>query len=50
MYHLSLDKKGGMLDHSHNKARNEIILWREELNLHDFWRGMNPDKLNYTWH
>ena len=47
---LSLDKKGGRLDHSHNKARNEINLCMEELNLHDFWREMNPDKQNYTWH
>lgn len=42
-----LDRSSG-IDNSHNKSRQTIQHFMEELNLTDIWRDMNPKGLKYS--
>lgn len=42
-----LDRSSG-IDNSHNKSRQTIEHFMEELNLTDIWRDMNPKGLKYS--
>ena len=45
---VNCDKQGGRA-HTHDKARDVVLTYRDSMNLLDIWRELNPDKFEFTW-
>ena len=42
------DKKGG-IPTTHSKSRDEVEILKENFELTDIWRVLNPDATRFTW-
>ena len=42
------DKKGG-IPSTHSKSRDEVEILKENFELTDIWRVLNPDATRFTW-
>ena len=42
------DKKGG-IPSTHSKSRDEVEILKENFELTDIWRVLNPDATHFTW-
>ena len=45
---IDKDKKGG-IPSTHSKSRDEVEILKENFELTDIWRALNPDVTRFTW-